>query len=80
MLGEVAWQKMFEMPQIAIVVGCIFGCLIPIAGIIATFWYKAQKVRFDNELKRTMVDRGLSADEIERILAAESREPRNPGR
>lgn len=80
MLAEQAWQKMFEMPQIAIVVGCVFGCLIPIAGIIASFWYKAQKVRSENALKRTLVDRGFSADEIERILAAEGREPGAFGR
>lgn len=77
MLAEQAWQKMFEMPQIAIIVGCIFGCLIPIAGIIASFWYKSQKAQFENELKRKMVDRGMSADEIERILAAEGSEPRD---
>lgn len=77
MLAADAWQKMFEMPQIAIIVGCIFGCLIPIAGIIASFWYKAQKVQSENELKRTMVDRGMSADEIERILAAEGRDSRD---
>ena len=71
-----AWQAMFEMPQIAIVM----GCLVPIAGIIAFYWYKAQKVRSDNELKRTMVDRGLSADEIERILAAHAEDRCDSGR
>lgn len=80
MLAAEAWQKMFEMPQIAIVVGCIFGCLIPIAGIIASNWYKAQKVRSENELKRTMVDQGMSVDEIERVLAAEGREAPSFGR
>jgi hypothetical protein len=74
MLADQAWQRIFEMPQLVIVV----GCLIPIAGIIATFWYKAQKVRSENELKRTMVERGLSAAEIERIMAAQGREPRDP--
>ena len=72
-----AWQGLFEMPQIAIVMGCLVGCLIPIAGIIAFYWYKAQQVRSENELKRTMVDRGLSVDEIERIIAAQAKEPRD---
>ena len=75
MLVGQAWQVIFGMPQIAI----IMGCLIPIVSIIASFWYKAQKVRSEHELKRTLVDRGLSVDEIERIIAARPKEPRDPG-
>ncbi len=71
MLAEQAWQVIFGMPQIAI----IMGCLIPIVSIIASFWYKAQKVRSEHELKRKLVDRGLSVDEIERIIAAQAKEP-----
>jgi hypothetical protein len=76
MLAEQAWQEMLAVPQIAI----IMGCLIPIGGIVAFYWYKVQKARSDNELKRTMIDRGLSADEIERILAAQAAEPRSSRR
>ncbi len=54
------------MPQIAV----IMGCLIPIVGIGFSAWYKAQKVQSDNKLKRAMVERGMSAEEIERIMAA----------
>ena len=75
MLAEQSWHIIFGMPQIAV----IMGCLIPIASIIAGFWYKAQKVRSELELKRTLVDRGLSADEIERIIAARPKEPSDPG-
>ena len=75
MLAEQAWQVVFGMPQIAI----IMGCLIPIVSIIANFWYMAQKVRSEHELKRTLVGRGLSVDEIERIIAARPKEPRDPG-
>ena len=48
------------MPQIAIVM----GCLIPIVDIIAGYWYKAQKVRSENQLKRSMIERGMSATDI----------------
>ena len=75
MLTGQAWQGIFEMPQIAV----IMGCLIPIAGMIAGYWYKAQKVRSEHELKRTLVDRGLSVDEIERIIAVRPKEPPDPG-
>ncbi len=54
------------MPQIAV----IMGCLIPIAGVICAAWYKTQKARSDNELKHVLVQRGMSADEIERIVSA----------
>ena len=66
MLAGNAWHVIFGMPQIAV----IMGCLIPIVGIIASSWFKAQKMRSANELKRTLVDRGLSAADIERIMAA----------
>lgn len=71
MLAEQFWHKMFGMPQIAI----IMGCLIPMVGIIASYWYKAQKLRSEHELKRTLAERGISADEIERIIAAQAKEP-----
>lgn len=48
------------------------GCLIPIVGIISGYWYKAQKVRAEHDLKRMLAERGMSADEIERIVAARS--------
>ena len=70
MLADQAWEKIFEMPQIAVAGGLAIGCLIAIAGIIASYWYKAQQLRSDNVLKRTLVERGLSVDEIERIIAA----------
>ena len=71
MLAGSAWEFIFGMPQIAV----IMGCLIPIASIIASFWYKAQKVQSENELKRTLVEQGLSADDIERIIRAKAKEP-----
>ncbi len=70
MLASSLWESAFQMPQIAI----IMGCLIPIVSIIASYWYKAQKVRSEHQLKRTLIERGASAAEIERILAAGSKQ------
>jgi hypothetical protein len=50
--------------------GIIMGCGIPIVAIIGFFWYKTAKTTSENELKRTLVERGMSAEEIERIVAA----------
>ena len=70
MLAEQAWHKLFELPQIAIVGGLMVGFLVPMVGIIAHYWHKTQKVQSDNTLRREMVARGMSVDEIERIMAA----------
>ncbi len=80
MLAAQGWERLLELPQIAIVCGLAIGCLIPIAGIIASFWYKAQKVQSDNALKRTMIERGMSVDEIERVIAAQPEDPRDSRR
>ncbi len=68
LVGDI-WESVFRMPQIAV----IMGCLIPIAGIISSYWYKVHKVRAENNLKRMLAERGMSADEIERIVAVSSR-------
>lgn len=60
------WSTLLGMPQIAIAMICI----ISVAGIAGNYWYKAQRDRSADELKRAMIERGMSADEIERVLKA----------
>ena len=43
---------------------------IPLATILGGLWFKAQTTKSEHELKQAMVQRGMSADEIERVLAA----------
>ena len=50
----------------------VFG--LPAIIVAITFWYKIAKVNSDNELKRRLVERGLSVDEIERIIKAGTEE------
>ncbi len=64
MLSEINW----DMTTIAVV----SGCAIPITAIIAGYWYKIERVKTDNKLKQQMVERGMSADEIERVVSATS--------
>lgn len=68
MLAASILDSLLEMPQIAI----LLGIAVPIVAIIAGAWYKIHKVRSENELKRSLVERGASVEEIERILAATS--------
>lgn len=41
-----------------------------IISIIASHWFRISKVNSDNELKRDMLERGMSAEEIERVINA----------
>jgi hypothetical protein len=43
---------------------------IPIVAIISYYVQEIFRIRSNNELKRSMVDRGLSAQDIETILNA----------
>lgn len=47
--------------------------MIPIVAIIAGYWHSVEKTRSINSLKQTMLERGMSAEEIERVLAADGR-------
>ncbi|HUB24421.1 MAG TPA: hypothetical protein VL992_03250 [Tepidisphaeraceae bacterium] len=64
MLADIVWNR----DTIAVV--AVFS--IPIVSIIAGIWSQVEKHRSDNELKLRMVERGMSAEEIERIMAAKS--------
>ena len=47
-------------------------CVVP---SVSYYLYRWRKTELDAELKRDMVARGMSADEIERVLAAGSPSP-----
>jgi len=54
--------------------GVVGAFSIPLAVIIGRVWYKMNRVRYECELKRSMVERGMSVQEIERVMAAGSKE------
>lgn len=62
MLAEIIWDKR--------TLGVVFGCSIPIVFILATAWYTVERMKSTNALKRKMVECGMSADEIERVINA----------
>lgn len=66
MLMEIDWNAVFRPNVIAVVM----GCLIPIVGTIAWAWSQVQKTRSMNNLKRSLVERGMKVEEIERICSA----------
>jgi hypothetical protein len=63
-------DKLLE-PEVLGILGVFGGPVIAFA-----IWqcYRIAKVNSDNELKRRLVERGLSVDEIERIIKAGTEE------
>ena len=62
MLAEIVWN------QNTLAVAGVFG--VPISAILGTCWAQVQRHKSDNALKRIMVERGMSPEEIERVLSA----------
>ena len=48
-----------------IILGIIFGIGVP---IVAQYWYKLRVKQWEMSLKHTMLERGMSADEIKSVL------------
>ena len=46
----------------------VFAMLIPIVAIIATFWHKTIIDKSNNQLKQSMLDKGMSAEEIATVM------------
>lgn len=61
------WDKILQSPE-SIGLIMIFG--IPIVAIVAYYWHEVVKNRSNNELKRSMLERGMSAQEIEQVINA----------
>lgn len=70
MNSEIVWN-----PQTLTIV-LVFS--IPLVTIIGGLWFKAQKIKSEHELKQAMVQRGMSAEEIERVLAAKGSASKSP--
>jgi hypothetical protein len=48
----------------------ICGALIPLAAILASQWRKNRQTELEVSLKHEMLNRGFSAEEIERVVKA----------
>ena len=64
MLAEIVWDKE--------TLGVVMVFAIPLTVIVGGIWVKLEQSRSENDLKRSMVERGMSVDDIERVIAARS--------
>ena len=62
MLAEFIWR----VENIAV----MGAFAIPIAAIVSYYWFRASKAKADASLKQTLAKRGMTVDEIERIVQA----------
>jgi hypothetical protein len=56
-------------PFIALV-AVVGGLLIPLTAIVGSFMYKHRRLQVEAALKHDMLERGMSAEDIERVLEA----------
>jgi hypothetical protein len=61
------WTDFLRNPFSIPIVAIVAGIGIP---VIVSHWCELEKYKEECKLKRAMVERGMSADEIERVLAA----------
>jgi len=66
-------SDIFASPHIVPLAGILAAIVIP---VISSAWIKLEKHRQECELKRCLVERGMSVEDIERVLAA--RTPSGP--
>jgi hypothetical protein len=50
--------------------GCLTGVLISIAGVVGGCWSRIKEREIDAEFKREMLDRGMTADDIQKVIEA----------
>lgn len=60
---------LFRSPFAWLMVATVAGVLAGIVGTIAKNWRKVRIAEQEAALKQSMIDRGMSADEIVRVLA-----------
>ena len=60
---------------LVIVIGCATGLILGILGLVMSGIRSIQKHRAELALKREMLDRGLSAEEIATVITASSAAP-----
>jgi len=57
---------------IFVVIGCSVGLILGALGIISSTINKVHRRRVEADMKRDMIDRGMSADEIAKVIESAS--------
>jgi hypothetical protein len=63
---------MYELLKDPVFLSLAAGVLIVLGTTISRCWVKVRKAALEADLKREMIERGMSADEIVRVIEARS--------
>lgn len=77
MLSSFDWNHFFSSPFGWLSVAVVAGVIGSIASSITSSWRRIREAEQMAALKQNMVERGLSAEDIERILNAGTRRQRD---
>jgi hypothetical protein len=79
--AETWWSEQFfgldqeqRFVVILTAIGCLTGVVVTLAGIIYSACDSAHRRRLEAELKRELLDRGMTADEVVKVVEASAPE------
>jgi hypothetical protein len=65
-MNSILTREEIIIPLVAIISGCGIGAV----AMVASFWYKLRVKQWEMSLKHSMLERGMSAEEIRTVLEA----------
>jgi hypothetical protein len=63
--------------DLLIIIAIVCAAIVALVFCVAVAWARVRKAQIDADLKRDMLDRGLSPEEIDTVLEAGARPVRN---
>ena len=49
-------------------IAVVLALSIPIVAIVMGFWAKNERAKLESDLKRRMIEKGMTADEIQKVI------------
>ncbi|GAB4108161.1 MAG: hypothetical protein Kow00105_14370 [Phycisphaeraceae bacterium] len=72
LLAEIDWGSLISSHNAIPIAGIVIGIVVPVVAISFASWTKVRNHEQNVRLKRDLVAKGYSADEIEKILSIKS--------
>ncbi len=73
--------QLIHTPEITVPLGLTsLGILVAVVSIVSHQWSKVRRAELDATLKHRMLEQGMSADDIKKVLEASSRPPHGCGK